>query len=219
MSVIIFSGNNDRSVIAFCRYAREKKIQFDIIANGDEDPIFLTSYQSDVFAIRKRNYIDTKLVLDWCKDIQAKRNTDKVLVLPTSEYLNRFFLKNQESWIGSGIETGLCNQDIYELISDKYSFGKYCSENGCVVPKEYSSKPNHFPFVIKPKRYSNNLNIVYDKPLIIYSELDWIDNGIKKSPEYYYYQDFIEGASYYLLYYFAKEGNYSVYSQENLIQQ
>ena len=35
----------------------------------------------------------------------------------------------------------------------------------------------------------------------------------------YYFQEYIAGSCYYLLYYFDKDGSYSVYSQENLIQQ
>ena len=57
------------------------------------------------------------------------------------------------------------------------------------------------------------------KPLIVKDSRDFEKFIALKAEADFYYQEFIGGKSFYLLYYFDKKGNYSVYSQQNLIQQ
>ena len=57
-----------------------------------------------------------------------------------------------------------------------------------------------------------------EKPKLIMSEEDFDKLG-DVDLKSYYCQEFVGGEAFYLLYYFAKDGTYSVFSQKNLAQQ
>lgn len=218
MNIIIFSGTNDRAIISFCRYALQKEIPIHIVANGDTDFILDTIYKKNVIAIRVKNELNINSILAYCESIKKDIN-DSVLIIPSTEYLNRFLLENRKILSENNIEIGLCNKEVYETISDKYLFNQVCLDEGIAVPKEYQSPPDFYPYVIKPKQYYSTSKAVLEKPALIYNQLDFEKFSQNKKKSDYYYQEFVEGKSYYLLYYIFKNGEYSVYSQENLIQQ
>lgn len=217
--ILIFSGANDRAVIAFCRYAERTNIKCVIVANGEEDLIFLTDYKKDVIATRKRNMLTIENLLEYVNRVKLKFLSKEVFILPSTEYLNRFLLNNKEDLDKSAVRFGLCDKKLYDKISDKYQFGTLCSKYGVKVPIEYKEKPTVFPYVVKPKRYFDDNKKVNFKPLIIYNkeqEVTFLDNVDRNE---LYFQQYVSGKSIYLLYYFFKDKSYSVYSQENFVQQ
>lgn len=218
MNVLIFSGANDRAVISFCRYAIQKKISIHIVANGDSDFILDTFYKKFVIDVRVKNQLDVTSVLSYCESIK-KHIDDSILIVPSTEYLNRFLLENRDILSENNIQIGLCEKEVYEKISDKYLFNQVCIDEGILVPKEYESNPDFYPFVIKPKQYSIDSKTMLEKPSIIYNSTDFEKYSKNKDLSSYYYQEYIKGKSYYFLYYIFKNGEYSVYSQENLMQQ
>ncbi|MBN7817588.1 ATP-grasp domain-containing protein [Algoriphagus pacificus] len=150
---------------------------------------------------------------------EARNANGDVLILPSSEYLNRFLLLHQSQLEKENIKIGLCSSETYELISDKYAFGQLCEKARIKIPQEYSEVPDKFPFVVKPKKYAQDLTKVNEKPLLITNAEDLNQLAKIEDIENYYFQEFIEGRSIYLLYYIFKDGSYKVYSQENFIQQ
>ncbi|MCS5488962.1 ATP-grasp domain-containing protein [Algoriphagus limi] len=218
-SVLIFSGNNQRAVIAFCRYAKTEQIPFDIIANGDDDIIFQTSYSQNVLGKRAKNELEIGSLLDYCKKVRQKRNVDIVFILPSTEFLNRFLLSNRRILLENHIEFGLCDEKTYSLISDKYKFSEFCRSTGIPVPKDSFEIPKKFPFVIKPKLYGQGLSKINEKPILVFSENDLKKIDRLENLSEYYFQEYIDGSSFYLLFYFSKNGGISIFSQENLIQQ
>lgn len=218
-SVLIFSGNNQRAVIAFCRYAKTEQITFDIIANGDDDTIFQTSYSQEVLAIRPKNELEIGSFLNYCKEVRQKRNVKRILILPSTEFLNRFLLSNRKILLENQIEFGLCDENTYSLISDKYRFSEFCRSEGIPVPKDSSQIPEKFPFVVKPKSYGKELSKINEKPILVFSENDLKRINRLENLSEYYFQEYIDGPSFYLLFYFSKDGGVSIFSQENLIQQ
>lgn len=50
--VIFLSGYNQRAVFTLLRVCAKHSIDVQIIANGFDDPIFLTAYASNVVAVR-----------------------------------------------------------------------------------------------------------------------------------------------------------------------
>lgn len=219
MSLIIFSGFNSRAVIAFCRYATKNSIPVYIIANGNDDNIFDTQFKEWVFATRQKNYLSVETIIEYCNQIKSVSGNNKVLILPTTEYLNRFLIDNQNEFLRNDIYTGLCNESIYEKISDKHSFSYLCSKHDINIPLEHDKKPDKYPFVIKSKKYGEGLENLHDKPALIQNEKDFDQYIDGKDLNNYFFQEYIDGQSYYLLYYIFKNGNYSVYSQKNLMQQ
>ncbi|TDP00885.1 ATP-grasp domain-containing protein [Flavobacterium sp. 245] len=218
MKVLIFSGSNDRAVISFCRYSVDREIPIYIIANGNSDYIFDTIYKEHVIAVRSKNILDISILLEYCESIKSDKS-ETVLIVPSTEYLNRFLLQNCEILAKNNVEIGLCDREVYEKISDKYLFNEICIKEGINVPNEYLSVPDFYPFVVKPKKYITDSKALLEKPLLVYNRNDFEKYIKNKDLSDYYYQEYITGQSFYLLYYFFKSGEYSVYSQENLMQQ
>ncbi|MGY6743456.1 MAG: hypothetical protein ACXIUQ_12030 [Cecembia sp.] len=217
--VLIYSGSNDRAIIAFCRYAEKAKINYLIIANGEDDIIFQTSYRKKVFIVRSRNVLTIDTLLEHIKIAKAKFFSGDLFILPSTEFLNRFLLEHQEILLTKNVSFGLCERELYASISDKYQFAELCKKYSINIPFEYSIKPKKYPYVIKSKKYFSENKMVSEKPAIIKSPEDEIKFISKFNNEEAFFQEYIEGESFYLLFYFFKDGRYSVYSQRNLIQQ
>ncbi len=217
---LIFSGYNQRAVVAFCREATRLKVPFCIFAKSEEDTIFKTIYKEQVYAIRTEKLL-LKADLDVCiaKTKTATNFTD-FIILPSSEFLVRFFLENRAYYEHLNCTVPLVSSTLYAKVSDKYSFGKLCEEYGLLIPLEYQ-KPEHlhYPFVAKPRLYFSNSSARTLNPYLILTEADWNEFLNKEETDAFYYQEFITGACYYLLYYLSNKQNDVCYSQKNLVQQ
>lgn len=218
-AVIIFSGYNQRAIVSFCRVAEANEVPLIIIAKSKKDTIFNTKYKKYVKCVREKLELDLKYIKNILRKIKAKEQFQEYIVLPSSEALNRFLLKNKDELQKINFTIPLVNEKTYNLISNKYDFTDLCMKNGIRVPKEISiNKINKFPVVIKPRNYFTSKHKIIP-PDIINSKLEltnFVDkNGIKD----FYVQEYIEGESYYLLYYFSKDGTYSSFSQKNILQQ
>ncbi len=215
---LVFSGFNYRAVFAFLRFSLQNKIKFYIVTIPN-DYVDLTEYRN--YIIYSRN--STKLELETFEHIRRKilyNSNETVFILPSAEFLNRFLLDNKEYLIALGYSIPLCSKNLYELISDKENFYHLCLKFDIRTPKTLESLDSkNLPFVIKPKRYFKKTGTVNIKPLLIHSQEDLkkIPNDI--SLDEIQIQEYIYGDSFYLLFYFGENGKYSVYSQQNFIQQ
>lgn len=217
---LIFSGYNQRAVVAFCREAVRLKVPFCIIANSEEDSILKTSYSEQVFAIRSEKMLvktDVDACIERTKD--ATGCTD-FIILPSSEFLNRFFLEHRVYYAQKHCTIPLVSSELYAKISDKYTFGEMCERNGLALPKELKNPEQlSIPFVAKPRLYFSGGKTKTLQPYLILSENDWFDFAQKEELEAFYFQEYIEGSCYYLLYYLSSKQSDVCYSQKNLIQQ
>jgi len=216
--ILILSGYNIRAVIAFCRWAREQHVPFHIVARNESDPIFLTSFRDSVFLIREQEKLELEDFCIWISRICEHYSYQEVLVLPSTEFLNRFMIHNQTAIELIGGIVPLVNKELYERISDKYSFGKVCLDFGIPVPEEYHVMPTDFPFVAKPINYAS-INKRQLKPYLIYNTTNLTDFRQNESEEDYFFQQYIEGESLYLLASIPRDGKPVIFAQENLIQQ
>lgn len=213
--ILIFSGYNQRSIISFCRVCEKYNIPYKLVSSCD-DTIQHTAYKRKVVYKRKDSTFDLELL----KKIRMTiKDYEKMTILPSSEYINRFILENKIILEDMGFEIPLVESKLYNLISDKYSFGEICRKNRIHVPKEiHSEYIKNFPVVIKPKEYfCANKKII--SPVIIEKESQlklFLQNINLKDV---YIQEFIKGESYYLLYYFSKNGKVLSFSQQNILQQ
>lgn len=218
--VLVFSGFNPRAVIAFLRTMEHKKVNYAIIAKSEQDDIFLTEYKDKVLAIRHSIPLMLEDLLASIKQVKEKYFAEEYIIAPTTEALNRFILVNRESFEKLGCIIPLVKKELYELISDKYSFGQICSENGILVPKEVKlNKKITFPIVAKPKKYFSAEKKEILSPIIIKELIDFQMFYNKYDIKDFYYQEYVDGNSFYLLYYFHRNGEVYKFSQENLIQQ
>ncbi|HET9570526.1 MAG TPA: hypothetical protein VFP20_03840 [Bacteroidales bacterium] len=215
---LIFSGYNQRAVIAFCRVATKLNVPFHIIASSTEDTILMTDYKDRVQAIRQEKLLEILDIEQCLTEVRSKDPDADLVILPNSEFLNRFFLKHRLHFISKGCILPLCEESLYIRISDKYSFGEMCRNFKLKVPSEFEfSAAIEPPFVAKPKSYFSS-----DKtpsPYLILCKQDWKDFLKNENVEDFYLQEFVAGKSMYLLFFISQKGHTVQYSQENLVQQ
>ena len=216
-AVLILSGYNIRAVIAFCRWATQHEINYHIIAKGKDDPIFLTSYKNNVFLTRNTSHLCSKDFYSWYTILCNRYNYQRIIILPSSEYLNRFLLKYRSNIENDKYIIPLVNYDVYTKISDKKSFVNMCKVNDIQVPEEYKNLPKEFPFVAKPYAYLSRGKQL--RPYLVKNKKD-LKIFLKEEIENFFFQEYIKGESYYILAYIDKNKDKSiVFSQKNLMQQ
>ncbi len=221
--IIIFSGFNERGIIAFLRTiikinSKHKKIQFGIIAVSTTDPILSTSYKEYVTSIRTNKNLLLEDIINSIKITKDKLKIDKCLIAPSTEALNRFLLNWRQEFIKIGCEIPLVKKTLYEKISDKLSFYLLCKKHKILVPEKIEPGIETIPFVAKPKNYLSSTNIVY-YPILIKNKKDYKNFINNFNYNDFFYQRYITGESFYLLYYFFKDKDLIKLSQKNLIQQ
>ncbi len=218
-TILVFSGYNNRAIITFLRTLEKNDISnYKIVAMGEKDYIFRTIYKSKVWYVRQSQ----ELTIDVLKLIIDKLRTEKnesFWIVPSSEFLNRFMLEKREELCSIGCEIPLVSKELYEKISDKSSFKKLCMEQGLSVPQNIPVSREFFEaFVAKPFTYFSKDGRNYS-PVLIKNENDCKRFNDNYDKSLFYYEQYIEGESYYLLYYFSQNKGVYSYSQKNLVQQ
>jgi predicted ATP-grasp superfamily ATP-dependent carboligase len=217
-AVIVFSGYNIRAVIAFCRWATRYAVNFHIIARDETDPIFLTQYKKHVKITRTTKELRLAELSSWLDDIRRDHGYQSLLLLPSSEYLNRFLLENREALETANGVVPLVEHEFYTRISDKQSFAALCASHNLAIPPEVLHEPEGFPYVAKPRRYLSATGRQL-APYIIRDDSDKERFHQAEMMDEYFFQHYIAGRSLYLLAYLSRSGEVTLYSQENLIQQ
>jgi predicted ATP-grasp superfamily ATP-dependent carboligase len=218
-SFLIFSGTNDRAIIAFCRELSVLGLDIHIIARTISDLILKTRYKRNVLAIRQQDRLDLQDIDSCIEQVKAKTQISQFVICPSSEYLNLFLLKNSKFFEERGCEIPLVQLQEYQRVSNKYSFSRVCKQHGIAIPEEFEHLDGlEFPFVAKPYL---NVN-AEDKslyPYLLHDEQDLQEFRKNERAEDYYYQEYISGESHYLLLYLARDGRVFRFSQQNLVQQ
>ena len=218
--LLIFSGYNQRAVIAFLRTLESKHIdRYKIIASSPQDTILKTKYKTKVFAVRKKRQLDLKEICGLIDQIYQLETCSKVLLVPTTEALNRFILKFREVLEKHNAVIPLVDESLYIRISDKQKFWELCKTNGFLVPKQMARfNVSQLPVVAKPRTYTAKNGKVFS-PVIISSESELHAFDRDYPADDFIFQEFVHGGSYYLLYYFSPGGGTYCLSQRNLAQQ
>lgn len=217
--IIIFSGFNQRAIIAFIRTLELHQIDYAIIAKSNDDSILSTNYIHRVLAIRESVPLILDDIINSIKKVKKVLFADEYIIAPSAEALNRFLLKNRKTLEIYNITIPLISESLYELISDKYSFGLLCRRENINQPEEFFELDKiAIPFVAKPKKYFSSDGNIYN-PFLILSEEDKTQFLNNNNANDFFYQEFIKGKSLYLLYYFHRDGTIFKYSQENIVQQ
>lgn len=218
--VIILSGYNQRAIIAFLRTLQKNEVAYAIIARDKNDPILKTNYSEKNVFVRKNKELDLTEIISIIKLIYAKTGFKKSIFSPSTESLNRFLIKNRRSFNDENCIIPLVKKNLYEAISDKYAFGKLCHKNKIQIPKEYTETKNiTLPCVAKPIQYLASKSKQVFSPVILFNKKDLKKFKDSFNASEFYFQEFVSGKSFYLLYYFYKNGTFTKFSQENIIQQ
>ncbi len=219
--LVVFSGYNQRAVIAFLRTLAKNHIQdFFILASGENDSILKTKYVSHVWAVRKNRELDYNEIEQLIEQMKITIGFSEFYIPPSTEALNRFLLKEENRLHHLGYISTLVDTHLYEMISDKKKFSDVCGSNGINIPKEIAF-PETFihPFVAKPITYYDESGKTYS-PVLIRDEEEYLKFKEHYPRKSFYYQQYIQGRSIYLLYYFEKKRKKCIkFSQENFMQQ
>lgn len=216
---VVFTGYNQRAVIAFIRTLKKHNLDFALVAKSEDDPIFDTDYKDHVLYVRTVKQLNIEEVKACLKVIGEKYPDRQLCVMPSTESLNRFLIDNRQLLVELGCGVPLVNKGLYEIISDKKSFGELCADAGILVPGTLSAEEaKTIPSVAKPKTYYAADGNTYS-PQILLTEKDAEDFFNSYPAEDFYFQPYITGGSYYFLFYIYKDGRVAELSQENLVQQ
>lgn len=216
--MLLFSGYNVRAVIALCRFLAQRGRTAHIVARAGEDPVTLTDYADWVVVRRDSDRLDVEMVESCCGQVKDSVGIDEVTVLPTTEYLNRILLSNKGRLERSRIFCPLADEAGYRRLSDKQSFVELCREWGISVPPtDLQPVPGAIPLVAKPRRYDGRQTQV--KPYLITNQAALTRFREREDPSQYFFQQFVDGDSFYLLFCRDHEGRVSSFSQHNLLQQ
>ena len=215
---MVISGYNIRAVIACCRWATAHGVEFHVIARNESDPIFLTDYGKKVAVVRQSEQLGTSELLSWVAAIRTDHRAGKILILPSTEYLNRTLLKHRTALEQDGCVIPLAPADLYEQLSDKDRFAQVCAEHGIEIPEPREGTQSDLPFVAKPRAYASRTGRQLI-PHLIRTEADRARFIAEEQDSDYFFQEFVFGRSLYLLAHIAAEEEDLLFSQENLIQQ
>jgi len=217
--VLLFSGYNDRAVVAFARTLRACDVRFAIVARDSSDRIFDSDYADRIIFTRKSSALDRRMMSDLLGRVRKIHGEADCLIAPSTEALNRFILSERAFLEAEGITVPLVNEELYAAISDKSSFTEICRDFDISVPGEYRSLDDiDFPFVAKPKKFRSSCGVIHS-PLIIPDRSS--KERFRKAYDEgdFFFQEYIHGKSIYLLYHFGRAGSVAKLSQENLVQQ
>lgn len=218
--IIIFSGYNQRAVIAFLRALKKNYIEnYIIIACSKEDTILKTLYKKHVYCIRNNKELNKKELLNIIIRALKEKNEEKALIIPSTESLNRFLLKNRSEFEEKGCIIPIVEKSLYEEISDKESFWKICKAEALCVPQLMNIHEKfEKSYVAKPKKYVARDGNTYS-PILVFNSQEHNAFLNKNIFDEFDCQEYIEGNSYYLLFYFSKNGTVYKFSQINYAQQ
>jgi len=215
--LLALSGFNMRALIAVCRFVKSRGQKVHLLATSDSDPVLMTDYSSWVFETRTSRNLILEDFIEYIKNLKSQFGYTKVVLLPTTEYFNRFILENRMELEKAGGIIPLTDESTYTLVSDKLQFSTLVSDYGLGVPKQVSYDSICYPFVAKPKSYHLS-GLKRTKPYLIFNAKERSDFELEANLQDYYFQEFVEGESHYLLMYVSTESSVC-FSQQNLIQQ
>lgn len=216
--VVALSGHNIRAVVALCRWAAGAGVPVHLAARDAADPIYLTSHAQRVFVQRRSPALELAEIAGWIARLREQHRYEQVVIAPSTEFFNRFLLRHRAAIEAAGGIVPLVDEALYERVSDKEAFAAMCAAHGLPVPAVFDTLPDRLPFVAKPRRYSGRTGMQV-KPYLVLSEADREKFLRREAIEDFFFQEFVEGQSLYLLAHIARNGRVVASAQENLVQQ
>jgi len=217
---LLISGNNYRALIALCRRLTRRGIPFYVIARSATDQLYRTQYRKQIRATLDEVELSVAVLTNVIAAITREHTIDELIILPTAEHLNRFLLDNRPALEAPGrFVIPLVDANIYRRISDKASFAALCRSRNIPLPANVDPTTTPFPLAAKPRSEFSVIDGTALTPRLIYSAEDWSSFTTQQHHEDYYFQEYIPGKSFYLLFYFYRDGTYKFATQQNGAQQ
>ena len=217
---LLFSGHNDRAVVALCRFFTLAKVDWWIVASGAHDPICRTHYRSQIIFSRLDKSVDVGLFSAIANAVEGR-----VVVCPTTEYINQFLLDHSaelDAVTGSVIDPGLPDRSVYACLTSKFFSQALIRELiGLDAPSALPWPPEQVPCVLKPRENVMRSEVLYPKLCMTENDLRIALRELDphRAQEEWFAQKYVTGQSYYLCAYLTRQGEYAWFWQENLMQQ
>lgn len=216
---VLFSGHNDRAIIALCRFFSMKEIDFCIICSSGKDLIFKTTWANKILFSR----IDLNIDIDIFRIVSEslRENYGDLfypVYCPTTEFINQFVLNNKKTISKLGWTINLPDADVYSSLTNKFLSKEIIKKIIEIkIPDELSWDNLKTPCVLKP--ISNIFDGKINYPLLCRSKEDLIIALKEINPINWFSQKIIDGQSYYLCAYLTRDGQSTHFWQQNLLQQ
>lgn len=216
--VVIFSGANERAIVAFCRSLQRDGVDFVLIARNAQDLIYRTKLRSHLFAQRRLDALDESEFKQLLLDVKARYPHRPITIAPSAESINRLLLQMQD-WLSSeGIRGIAVKAETYQLFSDKEKLLAAAAAAGLDVPEAINElSETQIPFVLKPRiegcPHSQRLY-----PLLVRNIPEYVEHNGCYDPTKYFIQRYIDGQSFYYVYFRNEAGVVALY-QRNVAQQ
>lgn len=216
---MIFSGANERAVIAVCRFLCPLDLPPIIIARSEQDPIWHTDYAHLIRASRQHDQLDLEDLVSCVRQV-ASVSDEVLILLPTVESVNRLILANRAEFELAGLNVELVPEAIYSQVSDKAKFIRLITSFGMSAPPEVPNPAAaDLPIVAKPFAEFSSIDGAKCYPELIFSAAH-LDRFLQTArAEDYFYQRYLAGDSYYYLMHLSADGTHRVAYQQNLLQQ
>lgn len=217
---VIFSGANERAVIAICRSFWGRGVACSIVARPDADLLKLTRFAVWIDAVRAVDRLDLNDMLSAVVLLRDRFVGERLVFLPTSESVIRVLLDHRIQFEEAGLEIPLVSKTVYQRVSDKHSFLSLANDFGVPLPPVVDIPTvDNLPLVAKPRceLQAESGRKLY--PELLFSPADLQRFEQKWPREEYFFQRYLDGNSYYYLAYFPRDGEPLVRYQRNLLQQ
>jgi hypothetical protein len=211
---LLFSGHNDRAVVALCRFFAQQQLPFVIVAAGAQDAIWRTVWAAQVVMSRLDKRLDGGL---FQAAVQASQQAGLVYC-PTTEFMNQFVLDQRPALQAVGLQVGLPAAAVYaQLTSKLHSTAVVQRLTGIRPPPDMAWTHLKAPCVLKPRHNVSGAQVLYPLLCRTPEQLEAARAGL--DPAQWFAQTWVEGQSHYLCGYLARSGERATFWQDNLLQQ
>jgi hypothetical protein len=217
---LVFSGANERAVVAICRAFARRGMRCAIVARPGPDPIRLTRYRRWIEAERRSDALDLDDLLRCIETVAAQHPGERLVFLPTTESVNRLVLRHRQRVEQAGLTVPLVAEDTYLAVSDKARLLELAAGFGLQPPPGLDGPdPEALPLVAKP-----HSEFAPDGVRKLYPELIFDRDALARfvaghDLQRYFFQRYLDGASYYYLIHVDRAGHATFAYQRNLLQQ
>lgn len=216
---ILFTGHNDRAVIALARFFERHGLRWHAIASGPEDAIHRTAHAHRVLCNRVSRDVDVAWLAALA--LQLRRDGEVPAYCPTTEFINALMLSHRQTLEHAGWQLGLPDAALYDTLTSKAKspdvIERLC---GVPPPPALDWDAADAPCVAKPRRNLRDGQGQY--PILCLTPAEWAAARTRLEPDEWFVQRYVDAQSYYLCAYVGRSGapdERAWYWQENLMQQ
>ncbi|WP_310233749.1 hypothetical protein [Luteimonas terrae] len=206
-------------MLAICRSFSRRDLPCSLVARPGADPLRRTRYRRWIEATRRVDTLDLDDMIDCVRALTARHPGQALAFMPTAESINRLVLRHRRRFEQAGLAVPLVSEAIYAAVSDKASLLERAASFGLRVPPLLDAAvPAALPLVAKPRcEFAADGRKLY--PELIHDAVA-LEAFLRNADlSQYFFQSYLDGASYYYLAHFGRDGAATFAYQRNLLQQ